>query len=154
MANQDRMKIFRLFQRKEEVVLGEGEEQVRMYLWKPTSEQSNAGQLYLLGRMEYWQGEGKDITSNIESMIGNMSEDELANMIVEQTVAQKVAENIDLVSDEVRNDLERGILTGMTAEFLDENYTLKPGGEQELVRDQALAPVPRSEEHTSELQSR
>lgn len=112
--------IFRLFQKFVTVSLDDEKNQLELILWKPNSEEIREGQLYLLDRVSYWETTG-NLKERVTRYIETLPEDKdsLITRILDETIGQKLAENMDLVDQDIKTNLELYHLKFLTARHLE-----------------------------------
>jgi hypothetical protein len=128
-------KIFRLYQKNAIVNLGgKGEDAVKVVMWKPTYEEARQGQMFLFERISFWETEDGKVAERVEAFLATLPEDKdaIITHLLDQTVAQKVGENVDLLDDVARGLIEADILQSFTPEDYQNLFGIRPGVEKEF----------------------
>lgn len=127
-------KLFKLYQRFEPVTLGDGEDAVEVAMWKPTDEEARRGQMFMLERVGFWETEDSKVAERVESFMTNLPDDKdfIISQILEQTIAQKFSESIDLLDPVAVKSLERDMLSGLSIKDFTDLWGVRAGAEDQF----------------------
>ncbi len=127
-------KLFRLYQHCEPVTIGEGAEAVTVNMWKPTDEEARMGQMFMLQRVGFWENEDDKVAERVEQFLANLPEDKaiIISQILEQTIAQKFSENVDLLDPIAIKGLEKDMLVSLELADINTLWEIRPGSEAQL----------------------
>lgn len=159
----DKLAIFQLFQSKFPLTIKDGDNSVDVLIWKPTTEEARVGQLYLVDRIAHWENQKEDLLKRVQAFIAEVPDDKAAiiQRILDETLAQRIAENIDLIDSQARLLLEREYLHKLTAKDLESwdphlnaeagLHSIKLEKGDDLSRDHVLRLVGKKDEFSAYL---